>query len=91
VYWSKALSSFWDYTQTIVVSPEAKATIVERHILLDLEKKASATVNETAVDRAVDPVKLTIMAHRFMSITEKMGHVLQKASVSVNIKERLNL
>jgi 5-oxoprolinase (ATP-hydrolysing) len=79
-----------DDTQTIVVSPEAKATILERHVLLDLEQKASATVNETSVDRAVDPVELTVMAHRFMSIAEQMGHALQKTSVSVNIKERLD-
>jgi len=79
-----------DDTQTIVVSPEAKATILERHVLLDLEKKGSADVNETTIDRAVDPVELTVMAHRFMSIAEQMGHALQKTSVSVNIKERLD-
>ncbi|KAI0853332.1 Hydantoinase/oxoprolinase N-terminal region-domain-containing protein [Daldinia vernicosa] len=38
----------------------------------------------------VDPVKLNIFGHRFMSIAEQMGRALQKTSVSINIKERLD-
>ena len=38
----------------------------------------------------VDPVRLSVMGHRFMSIAEQMGRTLQKTSVSLNIKERLD-
>jgi len=37
-----------------------------------------------------DPVFLEIMANRFMSIAEQMGLTLQRVSLSVNIKERLD-
>ncbi|KAG9255120.1 putative 5-oxoprolinase [Emericellopsis atlantica] len=81
-----------DDTQTIVVSPDAKAIILERHVVLEREQKTAAQpVEEVALDlKKVDPVTLTIMGHRFMSIAEQMGHALQKTSVSVNIKERLD-
>ncbi|ORY01820.1 5-oxoprolinase [Clohesyomyces aquaticus] len=80
-----------DDTQTIVVSPQAKAIILGRHVVLELRSN-TATTNQVASssNRAVDPVELTVMAHRFMSIAEQMGHALQKTSVSVNIKERLD-
>jgi 5-oxoprolinase (ATP-hydrolysing) len=37
-----------------------------------------------------DPIQLAIFSHRFMSIAEQMGRALQRSSVSVNIKERLD-
>lgn len=83
-----------DDTQTIVVSPDAKAVILERHVVLEIdhalspEEPVAAEVAPEA--KTVDPVQLTVMAHRFMSIAEQMGHTLQKTSVSVNIKERLD-
>jgi 5-oxoprolinase (ATP-hydrolysing) len=82
-----------DDTQTIVVVPTAKATILERHVVLDLSHSDAAphiAPQEFSDSVAVDPVQLSVMAHRFMSIAEQMGHTLQKTSVSVNIKERLD-
>ena len=81
-----------DDTQTIVISPEAKAIILERHVVLELDSKIPVQpTEEISLDqKRVDPVQLTVMAHRFMSIAEQMGHALQKTSVSVNIKERLD-
>lgn len=38
----------------------------------------------------VDPIKLSIFGHRFMGIAEEMGRTLQKTSLSLNIKERLD-
>jgi len=35
------------------------------------------------------PVQLSIFGHRFMGIAEQMGRVLQRTSISVNIRERL--
>jgi 5-oxoprolinase (ATP-hydrolysing) len=37
-----------------------------------------------------DPVQLAVFAHRFMGIAEQMGRTLQRTSVSVNVKERLD-
>ena len=37
-----------------------------------------------------DPVTLSLFGHRFMGIAEQMGRTLQRTSVSVNIKERLD-
>mmetsp|Transcript_6660 Transcript_6660/g.9775 ORF Transcript_6660/g.9775 Transcript_6660/m.9775 type:complete len:1388 (-) Transcript_6660:186-4349(-) len=37
-----------------------------------------------------DPVQLSIFSHRFMGIAEQMGRTLQRTSISVNMKERLD-
>ncbi|KAK1859321.1 hypothetical protein I4F81_001918 [Pyropia yezoensis] len=41
-------------------------------------------------DPPPDPVRLSIFGHRFMSIAEQCGRVLQRTAISVNIKERLD-
>ncbi|KAK5113567.1 hypothetical protein LTR85_010795 [Meristemomyces frigidus] len=78
-----------DDTQTILVVPDATARILSSHILMeppsDTKKKAGANEVEK-----VDPIKLSIFSHRFMSIAEQMGRTLQKTSLSLNIKERLD-
>ncbi|KAI0129706.1 Hydantoinase B/oxoprolinase-domain-containing protein [Xylariales sp. AK1849] len=81
-----------DETQTIVVAPTAKAVILDRHVVVELDLKSStqSTGKVSHELQTVNPIQLTIMAHRFMSIAEQMGHALQKTSVSVNIKERLD-
>ncbi|KAI4628332.1 hypothetical protein J4E80_002470 [Alternaria sp. BMP 0032] len=79
-----------DNTQTIVVAPSSKATILDRHVMIELDRTTTLPGNEAATPRTVDPVELSVMAHRFMSIAEQMGLALQKTSVSVNIKERLD-
>ena len=76
-----------DNTQTIVVAPNATANILETCIVIDLkETKASAEGGSSQID----PIRLSIFRHRFMSIAEQMGRTLQKTSVSTNIKERLD-
>jgi 5-oxoprolinase (ATP-hydrolysing) len=48
-------------------------------------------LQETTVNATdVDPIMLSIFAHRFMAIAEQMGRALQKTSVSTNVKERLD-
>ncbi|KAF5624155.1 hypothetical protein F25303_11597 [Fusarium sp. NRRL 25303] len=81
-----------DDLQTVIVSPDAKAIILERHVVIELEgQRQLKGVGETVAGlKTVDPVQLTVLSHRFMSIAEQMGHALQKTSVSVNIKERLD-
>ena len=76
-----------DGTQTIVIPPGATATIIATHVVINIgeegkENRANAT--------QVDPILLSIFAHRFMAIAEQMGRALQKTSVSTNVKERLD-
>lgn len=79
-----------DGTQTIVVTPKAKALILETHVVIDLAKDAKEESQNQALEREVDPILLSIFGHRFMAIAEQMGQALQKTSVSTNVKERLD-
>ncbi|KAK6455239.1 5-oxoprolinase [Scheffersomyces xylosifermentans] len=75
-----------DANHSIVVSPSSTATILPRHVVIDLksEKKPPVSTNY------VDPIQLSIFANRFMSIADDMSRTLQKISISANIKERLD-
>lgn len=75
-----------DKTQTIVVDPSSAATILPEHLILEI---LDVEEPEVATD-VVDPVQLSIFGHRFMSVAEQMGQTMQKTSISVNIKERLD-
>ncbi len=77
-----------DGTQTLVVTPGATALIIETHVVINIGKSEG---QDTKVDaKEVDPIMLSIFAHRFMAIAEQMGRALQKTSVSTNVKERLD-
>ena len=77
-----------DGTQTIVVTPGATALVTETHVVIDIGKGDGE--GKTVNDKEVDPIMLSIFAHRFMAIAEQMGRALQKTSVSTNVKERLD-
>lgn len=79
-------ASILNETQTIIVTPESKATILPRHIVIDLETDLRCDVDTDVVD----PIQLAIFSSRFMSIADDMSRTLQKISVSANIKERLD-
>ncbi|OQD72560.1 hypothetical protein PENDEC_c020G01208 [Penicillium decumbens] len=79
-----------DQTQTIVVAPNAVANLLETCIVIDLKDKPTVSSPETQIASEIDPIRLSIFGHRFMSIAEQMGRTLQKTSVSTNIKERLD-
>ncbi|KAI1497088.1 5-oxoprolinase [Biscogniauxia marginata] len=79
-----------DGTQTIVVTPKAKALILKTHVVIDLEKDSKDESQKESAEREVDPILLSIFGHRFMAIAEQMGRALQKTSVSTNVKERLD-
>ncbi|THY85482.1 putative 5-oxoprolinase [Aureobasidium pullulans] len=75
-----------DKTQTIVLDAASEASILSQHVIIDLldtERKAAST-------EVVDPIQLSVFSHRFMSVAEQMGQTMQKTSISVNIKERLD-
>ncbi|KAL2871025.1 5-oxoprolinase [Aspergillus lucknowensis] len=77
-----------DQTQTIVVVPDAVATVLETCIVIDLKEAKSTT--PAGDSSGIDTIKLSIFGHRFMAIAEQMGRTLQRTSVSTNIKERLD-
>lgn len=77
-----------DSTQTIIVEPSSKLTVLSRHVVIDLERKQSKSTDLDSLK--VDPVQLSVFSHRFMSIAESMCSTLQKISVSANIKERMD-
>ena len=76
-----------DGTQTIVVTPDASALIIDTHVVINIGESEGETKLNT---KDVDPIMLSIFAHRFMAIAEQMGRALQKTSVSTNVKERLD-
>lgn len=84
-----------DETQTIIVVPNAVANVLETCIVVDLnvvksDKSAATSQVQTIESVPINPVRLSIFGHRFMSIAEQMGRTLQKTAVSTNIKERLD-
>lgn len=80
-----------DGTQTNIIPPEASALVLKNHMVITITKQESGDkdVSRVTLD-SVDPVLLSIFGHRFMDIAEQMGQSLQKTSVSVNVKERLD-
>ena len=75
-----------DKNTTILVKPNCVATVTRfGSIMIDVENKDNRDVSTT-----LDPIQLSIFGHRFMSIAEQMGRVLQRTAISTNIKERLD-
>lgn len=75
-----------DKTQTVVLDFTSEAVLLSEHLILDVQD----TSKQQLPDHVVDPVRLSVFGHRFMSVAEQMGQTMQKTSVSVNIKERLD-
>lgn len=75
-----------DDTQTLVVDPASTALICSEHVILEVNGTDKPTVDLSTVD----PIQLSVFGHRFMSVAEQMGQTMQKTSISVNIKERLD-
>ncbi|PYH93099.1 5-oxoprolinase [Aspergillus ellipticus CBS 707.79] len=76
-----------DETQTILVGPGSSATAQPEKLVLDLDLSER---NRNVTADIIDPVQLSVFHHRFMTVAEQMGRVLQQVSVSANIKERLD-
>ncbi len=66
------------------VGPEANLRIEQ------LELETAVKTDRTAVIQRADPVELEIFNQHFASIAAQMGLCLQKTSISVNVKERLD-
>eukprot|EP01065_Artemidia_motanka_P049728 TRINITY_DN8323_c0_g2_i2.p1 TRINITY_DN8323_c0_g2~~TRINITY_DN8323_c0_g2_i2.p1 ORF type:complete len:962 (+),score=331.04 TRINITY_DN8323_c0_g2_i2:979-3864(+) len=73
---------------TVVVAPGCVASLTQHG---DIEILVSDVGGEgPKAGPSPDPIWLSIFAHRFMGIAEQMGRTLQRTSISVNIKERLD-
>ena len=73
-------------TTTILVEPGCTASITP---FGDVEIKVGQPAN-SAYGTKVDPITLSIFSNLFISVAEQMGRMLQKTSISTNIKERLD-
>jgi 5-oxoprolinase (ATP-hydrolysing) len=71
---------------TVIVEPLCAALITTTG---DIEISLTES-NARNIGVELDPVYLSVFSHRFMSIAEQMGRTLQRTSISVNIKERLD-
>lgn len=67
-----------DETQTIVVAPNAVAYVLQTCLVIDLESDTNTTKTSAikTAETQVDPIRLTIFGHRFMSVAEQMGRTL---------------
>ncbi|MFO0693345.1 MAG: hydantoinase B/oxoprolinase family protein [Polyangiales bacterium] len=74
-------------SSTIVVEPGFRAERREDGLLVLVDE--GAPHRETA-STEVDPVRLEVMNHLFMSIAEQMGAVLRRTAHSTNIRDRLD-
>lgn len=77
-----------DKLSTILIEPNCQATVTKKGDLI-INVGVDGNVAK-GIDEALDAVQLSIFSHRFMSIAEQMGRILQKTSISTNIKERLD-
>ena len=78
---------------TIVDSGWTAVMLSDGTILMEADRHPAPTQTDTRHefdDRRADPVTLEIFNQHFRSIADRMGTVLQKTSVSVNVKERLD-
>ncbi|KAI3002587.1 hypothetical protein CBS147346_5813 [Aspergillus niger] len=76
-----------DQTQTLVITPGAEARVLSNHVVIQIKDTSSQIIRDPD---STHSIQLSLFAHRFMSIAEQMGRVLQKTAVSLNIKERLD-
>ncbi|XP_059984533.1 5-oxoprolinase isoform X1 [Lagenorhynchus albirostris] len=75
-----------DSNSTILVEPACQAEVTDTgDIRISVGAEAPGTVGAQ-----LDPIHLSIFSHRFMSIAEQMGRILQRTAISTNIKERLD-
>jgi 5-oxoprolinase (ATP-hydrolysing) len=73
-----------DKLSTILIEPDCKAEI-------SIHGDIKITVGNSAgmkISTDLDTIHLSIFSHRFMSIAEQMGRILQRTAISTNIKER---
>ncbi|GCB75200.1 hypothetical protein scyTo_0019737, partial [Scyliorhinus torazame] len=71
---------------TILIEPDCTADITQHGDI----KITIGSGKAHAIGPKLDTIQLSIFSHRFMSIAEQMGRILQRTAISTNIKERLD-
>lgn len=79
-----------DQTQTIFVEPQFRGYVLSNHLVLEKVQQDPSMTTPGIAHETVNPIQLSVFAHRFMSIAEQMGNTLQRTSISTSIKERLD-
>lgn len=80
-----------DSTQTLVVEAYSRALVLDQHVVLQVQPtKTVSKQQEQDEELSVDPIEISVFGNRFMGIAEEMGNTLQRTSISVSIKERLD-
>lgn len=79
-----------DQTQTIFVEPQFRGYVLTNHLVLEKVQQDLSISKTSIAQETVNPIQLSVFAHRFMSIAEQMGNTLQRTSISTSIKERLD-
>lgn len=81
----------------MILIDKLSTILIEPNCCAEVTKKGDLIINVElghklfkCVDDSLDAVQLSIFSHRFMSIAEQMGRILQRTSISTNIKERLD-
>ncbi|XP_050420329.1 5-oxoprolinase isoform X2 [Adelges cooleyi] len=75
-----------DKLSTILIEPMCKA-VMSKSDDIEIEINCDQSMK---IGVELEPIQLSIFSHRFMSIAEQMGRILQRTSISTNIKERLD-
>ncbi|MBW4024111.1 MAG: 5-oxoprolinase [Proteobacteria bacterium] len=75
---------------TTMIEPGWAARVTATNGMVLDRDEAAVAVPEGAAGERADPVLLELFRNLFMSVAEQAGVVLQNASLSVNIKERLD-
>ncbi|CAD6204226.1 unnamed protein product [Miscanthus lutarioriparius] len=73
---------------TVIIEKDCKA-IITKYGNIKIEINAAPSTVSIS-EKVADVVQLSIFNHRFMGIAEQMGRTLQRTSISINIKERLD-
>ncbi|MEL6654226.1 MAG: hydantoinase/oxoprolinase family protein, partial [Bacteroidota bacterium] len=75
---------------TTIVLPAHWAIRLDHNLAAVLERKTETKTPSLSEHQDLDPVQLELFMHRFQSIAEEMGALLERTSFSVNVKERLD-
>ena len=78
-----------DKNSTVLIEENCKV-ILSQNGSLKIDISLTDTQKPSLERNEINTVQLSIFSHRFMSIAEQMGRMLQRTSISTNIKERLD-
>ena len=78
-----------DQNSTVLIEENCEATF-SKDGSIKIDITATKKLLSSTTQTEMDAIQLSIFSHRFMSIAEQMGRMLQRTSISTNIKERLD-